>query len=148
VVARIQELSAANDIWIYTSLPVSQLAGTAAKSAPGGDPTGGMMNGEAFKGIQETSFGLRFQGGAIDLTADMLLNSEKDARALADVARFLSSLMLMNRQKPEMAAFASALDTLKLTTADRAFKMTLSFPAAELEKMIQQQDKKAPAKKI
>lgn len=148
VLARIQELSGANDMWIYTSLPVAQLAGTAAKASPGGDPTGGMMNGDAFKGIQQTAFALRFNANAVDLTADLLLNSEKDARALSDVARFLASLMSMNRQKPEMAGLANALDTLKLTTADRSFKMTLSVPSTEIEKMLKQTEKKAPVKKI
>jgi len=68
--------------------------------------------------------------------------------SIADVVRFLSTMVQMNRDKPEVKALASALDAMKLTTDAKTTTLLISLPIAEMEKMLNTNSKRVPAKKI
>lgn len=144
--AKVQSLSRANDIWMVTSIPVAELSNAVPGGAPG--PAGGMMGGDAFKGIEQAAMGVRFGGETMDLTAETVSKTEKDATGIADIIRFLSTMVQMNREKPEVKALATALDAMKLTTDARTTTLMISLPMADMEKMLTNGPKKAPAKKI
>jgi hypothetical protein len=142
--SKVQTMSRNNDIWMVTSIPVAELS----NAMPGGGPgPSGMMGGDAFKGIEQAAMGVRFGGETMDLTAETVSKTDKDATSIADVVRFLSTMVQMNRDKPEVKALATALDAMQLTTDARTTRLTISLPVADIEKMINQNGKPA-AKKI
>jgi hypothetical protein len=89
--------------------------------------------------------GLRFGPEFMELTAETVSKTEKDATGIADVVRFLSTMVQMNREKPEVKAFAAALDGMKLTTEAKTTKLFISLPVAEMEQMMMKE--KRPASK-
>lgn len=142
--ARVQSVSRANDLWMVSTIPVADLS----KALPGGN-TGdakGMMNGDAFKAIEQMAMGVHFAADMIDLTAEAVARTEKDAIALADIARFLASMVHLNRDKPEMKGLATALDGMKLTTEARTTRLSVSLPTSEIEKVIQPKNKNVQKK--
>jgi len=141
--AKVQSMSQSNDIWAVTSIPVAELS----NALPGGEKgPSGMMNGDAFKAIEQAAMGLRFGAEFLEFTAETISKTEKDATAIADVVRFLSTMVQMNREKPEVKAFATALDGMKLSTEARTTKLSISLPMAEMEQMIKSNGKPAPKK--
>lgn len=147
--AKVQDLSKSNDMWFVTSIPVAELQNALPGANSGGKKQGpaGMMGGDAFKGIEQAAMGVRFGSESMDLTAETVSLTEKDATGLADVVRFLSTMVQMNRENPDVKGLAAALDTMKISTDARTTRVTLSLPMAEIEKMIKQGPRPA-AKKI
>lgn len=143
--SKAQSLSQANDIWMVTSIPVAELSNAVPGNKEGPQ---GMMGGDAFKGIEQAAMGIHFGAEQMEVTAETVSRTEKDATSIADVVRFLSTMVQMNREKPEVKALAAALDGMKLTTDARTTTLTISLPVAEIEKMINERRKPAPAKKI
>lgn len=144
--AQIRNLSQSNDIWMVSSMPIAEMTkAMPSTGAPSAGGMGGMMNGDVFKGIQQAAFGVRFMAEAIELTAETVSQNEKDATALADVVRFLSTMVQMNRDKPEMKGFATALDAMKLTTDAKTTRLQIAIPMNDMEKMF---NSKKPAVKI
>lgn len=138
---KVQLMSRENDIWMVTSVPVSELSNV----IPGDRaPQAGMMGGEAFKGIEQMAMGVRFGAETMDLTAETVSRSQKDASGIADIVRFLSTMVQMNRDKPDVKALATALDAMSLTTSDRTTRLTISLPVAEMQKMIDTRKQGAP----
>jgi len=143
--ARIRALSQSNDIWMVSTMPIAEMTKALPSGAPSTGGMGGMMNGDVFKGIQQAAFGVRFMAEAIELTAETVSQNEKDATAMADVIRFVSTMVQMNRDKPEMKGFATALDRMKLTTDARTTRLQIALPMNDMEKMF---NSKKPAVKI
>lgn len=144
--AKVRSMSQANDIWMVTSIPVAELSNAIPGGAAAG-PAPGMMSGDAFKGIEQAAMGIRFGAATMDLTAETVSRTEKDATSMADIVRFLATMVQMNRDKPEVKGLATALDAMKLTTDAKTTRLTISLPVAEMEKMMQGATK-GPAKKI
>jgi hypothetical protein len=119
--AKAQDMSRENDVWMVTSLPVSQLAEKMPENAPG--QLNGMMKGDMFRSVEQASMGVKFAATMLHLTMEAAVRSDKDATAMADVARFL-------------AGIASAFDSMKLTTQARNVRLTMSMPQAEIEKLV------------
>lgn len=144
--SKVQTLSRANDIWAVTSIPMAEFS----NAMPGGNQgaPGGMMGGDAFKAIEQAAMGIRFGAEFLELTAETISKTEKDATSIADVVRFLSTMVQMNREKPEVKAFAAALDSMKLTTDAKTTTLTISLPMAEMEQMLKMHRKPTTTKKI
>lgn len=141
--AKVQDMSRDNDIWMVTSVPVSQFAGKMPEQTPA--QIGGMMKGDMFAGIEQAAMGVKFAAEMLNITLEAAVRSEKDATAMADVARFLSGMVQMNRDNPQVAGMATALDSMKLTTNAKNVRMTLSVPQAEIEKAMKPTPKEKPA---
>ena len=148
-IASIQDISARNDIWFVSTTPFAEGPKPVAQPAPGTPgfgPLEGMMSSDAFKSIQQMAGGIRFDTDTVTISLEAVTRSDKDATAMADVARFLTSMMQMNRDKPEMAAAAAMLDAIQLRTDGPKFKLSINIPQADIEKMIDSQQKQ-PARR-
>lgn len=132
--AKAQDMSRENDVWMVTSLPVSQLAEKMPENAPG--QLNGMMKGDMFRSVEQASMGVKFAATMLHLTMEAAVRSDKDATAMADVARFLAGMVQLNRDKPEVAGLAAAFDSMQLTTKARNVRLTMSMPQAEIEKLV------------
>jgi hypothetical protein len=132
--AKAQDMSRDNDIWMVTSVPVAQFAEKMPENTPG--QINGMMKGDMFSAVEQAAMGVKFAAEMLNVTMEAAVRSEKDATAIADVARFLSGMVQLNRDKPEVAGLATALDSMKLTTNAKNVRMTISVPQTELEKML------------
>lgn len=128
--AKVAEISTSQDAWGVSILPLSTLAA----SVPDRN-AGGALQSDLLKAIQQTSGGVRF-GENVDLSAEAVTRSEKDATALADVVRFLVSLAQLNAPKGPGAEVVAWLQRLSIATQSNTVKLSLSIPEAELEKLI------------
>ncbi|HET8549547.1 MAG TPA: hypothetical protein VFL57_16155, partial [Bryobacteraceae bacterium] len=127
----VQDLSANYDAWMLATggfdgrfLPP---AGSGTSKAP--------VNGAVLQSIQQTSGGVRF-GSTVQVAGEALTRSDKDASALVDVVNFFTGMVQLNRERPEVAQFAAALDSLKVTAAGPAVKLSISIPEADLERLM------------
>ena len=86
--------------------------------------------------IEQTSGGVRF-GSIVEIAGEALTRSDKDALALADVIRFMTGMLQMQRGKnPEAARFANLLDSMEVKTAASTVHLSLSIPQADIEKLM------------
>jgi hypothetical protein len=134
--AKVARWSSQNDAWFVTTLPVPG-AGVANGAAEQGKAMG--MNLEA---VQEASAGVRF-GNVIEVTAEAVARTEKDANALADVVRGLAALVRMNQEKagPDVMQL---LDAMQVTTTGTTTHFSIQVPQDLIEKIMSSH--KAPEK--
>lgn len=131
LVAKVRDLSSKNDFWFATLVPISEFAGAMP------DPNlSSAMKGNLLAAINEASGGIRF-GSTISISAEAVTRSEKDARALVDVVRFVAGLVQLNRQNNQAAGqVATLLDTLDTRTAGNVTTISLAIPEQQLEQML------------
>ena len=146
VLAKVRDVSAKNDFWFVTLVPLSEFAGAMP------DPNlGGAMKGGTLAAINQASGGIRF-GDTVNISAEAITRSEKDAQALVDVVKFIASMLQMNRQNNATAAqVSSLLDNLDCKTAGNVMTMSLAVPERQLEQMLeglQQPARPAPKKAL
>jgi hypothetical protein len=139
LVAKVQEVSNKYDAWMVSLAPVSSLANHMPDKQ-----LNGALKGDVMQGIEMTSGGVAF-GSTVQVYGEAVTRSEKDAQALLDVAKFLTGMIQLNRDKAEVQQLASMLDTLDMKVTSNTVSMSLAIPEANLEKMIRQGN--APAKK-
>ncbi len=134
--ARINDWSGRHDGWFVSSGP---LGPNAAKM--------GTLNGAAnfsVDSILEAAAGVRFHTD-IDVAAETLMRSAQDAVALADVVRFLASMVRMNAgQKGVDESALKVLDTLQVTTAGSVTRISLTVPEQILEQIFERQRSRSP----
>lgn len=127
--AKVALWSGANDAWIISNEPI---AGFGPFPNKGGSPQGLSVDS-----VMAANAGVRF-GSLIEISAETTMRSDKDATALADVIRFLASMVRMNqndKNKPPEAVL-SMLDSMQLDVAGNLVKVRLTLPQADLEKMM------------
>ena len=100
----------------------------------------GAIRGDMIQGIEQASGGIVF-GSTVQIAGEAVTRTEKDATALVDAVRFLTGMIQMNRDKPEMAKFAALLDKMSLKSISNTLSFSLSVPESDLELML-----KPPAK--
>ena len=121
-----------NDVWFVTLAPLSEMI--PKQSAAGGE---NHQNMNMFQAVQQASAGIRFTAEDVRLAAQLVARSDKDAQSIADVVRFLVTMLQSNRQKSQMAgAMASLLDTLNLSTNANVTQVALALPEAQVEQLI------------
>jgi hypothetical protein len=121
----------ANDAWFVSA------TGGAALGKQIGAQTGGQMNGQmqALQSIRSASGGVKF-GANITVSLDANTRSAQDATSLADVFRFMASMVQMQRQKdPKAGILASALDNMQLATKDDSLHVSFSMSEKNLEQI-------------
>jgi len=90
---------------------------------------------QAFKSVTQSSGGIRF-GQVIEASFQATTRSPEDANALADVVRFLSSMVQMQSQEdPRAAILAPALNSMSLATAGNTVRFSVSIPEKSLEEL-------------
>jgi hypothetical protein len=137
--AKVQQLSLVNDVWLMTTMSMSDIAGR----IPGPPQAGAMMKGDAMKGIQQAAAGLKFTPSDVRISAEATAGSAKDAGALADVVRFVSGMLQLNRDNAEVSDFAGVIDSLQVKTEGNVFRLNITVPQDQLEQLW----KETPAKK-
>jgi hypothetical protein len=131
VLNKAQQVSANNDFWFVTLVPLSNFAGAVPNAN-----LSGAMQGNLFAAINQASGGVRF-GDTVTISAEAVTRSEKDAQALVDVVKFFASLVQLNRQKNATAGqVATLLDTLQTSTSGNTTTISLAIPEQQLEQLI------------
>jgi hypothetical protein len=132
--ARIAQMSTRYDAWVFTTTPMSSFAGRLAPDQAGARQLNG---GQILQGILEANAGLRF-GNTVTLDAELLARSPKDAQALVDVFKFISSMLQLQKENPDAKpeGIAALLDAMKVTAAGDRVTMNFSVPEVELEKVL------------
>jgi hypothetical protein len=117
------------DAWIVAS-GVFQMP---ARSGAPGSPT---IPATALAAIQETSAGFEF-GSTVRITGEAVTRSDKDAQALVDVVRFMTSMLQLNRESnPRFGQIEPILNSMQLRADANTVRITLSIPEADLEQLL------------
>jgi hypothetical protein len=131
VFTKAQQVSATNDFWFVTLVPLSNFTGAIHDSN-----LSGAMQGNLLAAIDQASGGIRF-GDTVTISAEAVTRSEKDAQALVDVVKFFSGLIQLNKQNNATAGqVATLLDTLQTSTAGNTTTISLAIPEQQLEQLL------------
>jgi hypothetical protein len=126
---RITEWSGKADAWFVSPTALNELG--IGKS---GSNQVMPQNGFSTEAIKEASAGVKF-GTDLFISGETLARSDKDAQAVADVLRFIASMIRLNA-KPGMEAALRIADSLKVEVTGATTKFSLSIPEEEWGKMI------------
>ena len=133
LVARVQELSRQYDFWMVGKVPEGAFA---AASVPG-QQLGGLLQGDIVKSVVEFGGGVKL-GSELTIAGEAVTRTGKDAVALADVLKFFIGMAQMSARKdPKAASSMAFLQKLSLRAEGNVTKMSLTVPAAEVEKAVQ-----------
>jgi hypothetical protein len=131
LLGKVRDLSAKNDFWFVTTVPISEFAG--AMPNPN---LSGAMKGDLLAAIHQASGGIRF-GDTVTISGEAVTRSDKDALALADVFRFLAGLIQLNSENNKVAGQVSTLlDSMDLKTSGNIMTMSLAIPEQQLEQLL------------
>jgi hypothetical protein len=131
VLTQAQQVSANNDFWFVTLVPLSNFSNVIPEQN-----LSGAMQGNLFAAINQTSGGIHF-GDTVTISAEAVTRSAKDAQALVDVVKFFAGLVQLNRQKnPAAGQVATLLDTLQATASDNITTISLAIPEPQLEQLL------------
>jgi len=131
LMSKVVDLSAKNDFWFVTVVPISEFAG--AMPNPN---LSGAMKGDLLAAIHQASGGVHF-GDTVTIAGEAVTRSDKDAQALVDVFRFLAGLIQLNSQNNQVAGRVSTLlDGMDLKTSGNVMTMSLAIPEQQLEQLL------------
>ena len=132
LMAKVRDLSAKNDFWFVTLVPVSEFAGAMPDSN-----LSSAMKGNLLAAVHQASGGIHF-GDTVSISGEAVTRSDKDADALVDVFKFLAGMIQLNRQNDKTVdKIATLLDTMELKTAGNVMTMSLTIPERVLEQMLE-----------
>ena len=97
--AKVDQLSSSLDAWSVSTVPIATLA----NQQVGDMKLNGILSTDMLKAILATSGGIKF-GAVIQFSGEAMARSAKDATALADVARFLGTMVQANAPTASAAA--------------------------------------------
>lgn len=131
VLSNIQQVSANNDFWFLTLVPLSNFSSVIPEPN-----LSGAMQGNLFAAINQTSGGIQF-GDTVTISAQAITRSDKDAQALVDVVKFFAGLVQMNRSNnPTAGQVATLLDTLQASASGNTTTISLAIPEQQLEQLL------------
>lgn len=128
--AKISALSATQDAWTVSIVPVSALG----QNVPNAN-LNGMLQGDLLKSIQQASAGVKF-GAVVQFSGEAVARSDKDATALVDVVRFLAGMVQTNAPSSADATVASLVQSLDVKADGATVTVGLGVPEAMLEKLV------------
>jgi hypothetical protein len=129
LVAKINAISATADAWFISLAPGTTLLPEMLHAGS----SGGSAQAAALQSIVQSSGTVQF-GDQIVLSFQAETRSDKDATSLADVVRFVTSLIQMRRDSdPHFSTLASALDNMQLNTSGNTMSLALSVPEKDFE---------------
>jgi hypothetical protein len=132
--SRIEAVSADNDAWFVSLGQTGALAQHMLNEAG--------PQAQAFKSVTQSSGGIRF-GQVIQASFQATTRSPQDANALADVVRFLASMVQMqSQQDPRAAILAPALNSMTLETTGNTLHCSVSIPEKSLEQLAELRPKR------
>lgn len=127
--AKINDWSGRYDAWFVSTGPLS----------PGASKMGTLNGAANFQvdSILEAAAGVRFRSD-LDIAAETVMRSAQDATALADVVRFLASMVRLNAGKNGIDDSAiKALDTLQVSTSGAVTRISMTVPEESLQKVFE-----------
>lgn len=131
---RIEEIGADNDAWFVSLGQTGALAQHMLSEAG--------PQAQAFKSVTQSSGGIRF-GQVVEASFQATTRSPQDANALADVVRFLASMVQMqSQQDPRAAILAPALNSMTLETTGNTLRCSVSIPEKSLEQLAELRPKR------
>ena len=126
-----QQVSANNDFWFVTLVPLSNFAGAIPDAN-----LSGAMQGNLFAAINQASGGIRF-GDTVTISAEAVTRSEKDAQALVDVVKFFAGLVQLNKQNnPAAGQVATLLDSLQTSATGNTTTISLAITEQQIEQLL------------
>ena len=125
--AQVATLSARYDMWGVSNVSLTELAANARKSNM-------QQVADILQSIQRISGGMRFSPD-MELAADVLTRSEKDAASVRDTLSFVSSFAARSQQNPS----GLKPDAFKLSLDGRTVRIALTVPEEDLKKAYQMQ---------
>jgi hypothetical protein len=128
---KVGQLSTSLDAWSVSIVPFASLAGQHVPDMR----LNGMLNSDVLKNVQQTSGGVKF-GAIIQLSVEAVARNEKDATALADVVRFLGSMVQSNAPNAGAAAITSLVQSLNVKADGSTVKVGLAIPEDQLENVL------------
>lgn len=127
--ARVSQWSAGNDAWFVSTASLAEMG--VGKSGNNAILPGGLT----VDAIRQAIGGVRF-GNVVEVTGELTARSPQDATALADVFRFIASMVRLNADKPGMEDAQKLVDSLQVTTAGNAMKFSLPVTEEQLQKIL------------
>ncbi len=141
--------SATNDAWFATATPSAFLAGKLPGLNSGGSSAGGLNPVTLLQSVIATSGGIKFASSGVTASVEAVTNTSQDAQALADVLRFLTSMVQMNRNSnPGGSKVASLADSATFTATGPVMHLTVSLPEQQLEQLLMPAPGTTKAKRI
>jgi hypothetical protein len=143
--AAVSKVGTDNDAWFVSLLSGGFLAhhldaqvnGGEAKQETTPETKPAFSQAQALESVLQSSGGIQF-GSTVRVSFDAVTRSPQDATSLADVVRFFSSMVQMERQKdPRADIAATAFDKMDLRTEGDALHLSLSIPEKDLEQLVQ-----------
>jgi len=137
----------AADAWTVSLVPLSNFAMKNGTPVPG--PFAGVLQGDLLKKVSESSGGVTFDS-PVQVTSELVSDTNQDAVALGDVVKFLASMIQTTPGTPG-ASIATLVQNLNVTTQGNVLKLALAIPEAQLESLIEAAKatgKKTAAEKI
>jgi hypothetical protein len=132
--AKVNQVSRDHEAWFASILPAASLPAVAHLGAENQQ-----MNGAVLQSVIQSFGGLHFGANTVDVALDATTKTDQDAQSLADVVRFLASMVQMQRQnQPVAALLAPSLDTMQLNATGSEMSLGLSIPEDVMEKLINQ----------
>jgi hypothetical protein len=125
---KINELSTRYDAWMV-SASLERLADEVRPEV------GQTMQGNLMAAMQSVTGGVRF-GANIEVMAEAVMRSDKDAQAMVDVVKFLAGMMQLNSEDKKAAEFAKLLDKMDLKASGNQFRMTMTLPEDVIETIL------------
>lgn len=131
VMNRINTAGSANDAWF-----VSATGGAALGKNMITPMTGQNANeAQALKSVRAADGGVKF-GSIVTITLDAATRSAQDATSLADVFRFMASMIQMNRQQDSQSGIvASSIDNMQLNTDGDTVHVAFTMSEKNLEQI-------------
>lgn len=136
--------STANDAWFATATPSTFLAG----KVPGGNANGlNAMN--LLQSVVQTSGGVKFAAAGATASLEAVTNTSQDAQALADVLRFVTSMVQMNRNSNAASGRAASLaDAATVTASGPVMRVSVMLPEQQLEQLFMPAEAGSKAKRV
>jgi hypothetical protein len=125
--AKVAALSQRYDVWGISTVSLASMAAKAGSSNL-------QQMSDLLKAIRQVSGGMRFAPD-MELAAELVAGSEKDAGSIRDTLTFLSSFLAANQQNPS----GLKPDALKVSVDAKTVRIALTVTEEELKKAYQAQ---------
>jgi hypothetical protein len=130
------DASNTNDAWFATATPSSFLAGKLPGIGANGPNAGGFNPATLLQSVVATSGGVKFANSGVTASVEAVTNTNQDAQALADVLRFVTSMVQMNRNNAAGGKIASLADSATFTASGPVMRLSVSMPEQQLEQLL------------
>ena len=126
-----QDVSAPNQAWFATTTPLSDFLNGKKIANPN---LNNLTQSNLLQSILQTTGGINFGANGVTVTADATTSSNQNAQALADVMKFLVSMVQTNSaNNPNLGSLA---DAATFTANGAVMHLTFSLPEQQLEQLL------------